>query len=104
LERIMSLLYSCNEYFSKIPKARTAKIVRNILNIVSSVEGTLDIQIRLCEDIIAWCKSEKRTFLRQRIEARVRYLDEGIRRAALNLVVVSACWALPAKAVARKGP
>lgn len=75
LERVMSLLFSCNEYFSKIPKARTAKIVRNILNIVSSVENTLDIQIQLCQDIIAWCKTEKRTFLRQRIEARVRHLN-----------------------------
>ena len=69
---VLSLLQSNNDFFGAIPKARTAKIVRNILNIVSIVPDSLSIQVKLCQDVIAWCKLEKRTFLRQRIEARVR--------------------------------
>lgn len=68
---VISLLKSCDGFFSALPKARTAKIVRNILNIVAEVPDSNTIQIHLCKDVIEWCKAEKRTFLRQRIEARV---------------------------------
>lgn len=54
-----------------MPKAKTAKIVRNILNIVATVPNSLAIQVELCKDVIAWCKVEKRTFLRQRIEGKL---------------------------------
>ncbi len=70
----MALLKSNGDYFSIIPKARTAKIVRNILNIVSSVPDSLDIQVSLCKDVVSWCQAEKRTFLRQRIEAKLSSL------------------------------
>lgn len=68
----MDLLKSNNAYFGSIPKARTAKIVRSVLDIVSSVPDSIEMQIALCRDVINWCVSEKRTFLRQRIEGKVR--------------------------------
>ena len=68
---VLSLLKSNGDFFSSIPKARTAKIVRNILNIVDTIPDSLDVQIGLCKDVIEWCKVEKRTFLKQRIEAKV---------------------------------
>jgi 26S proteasome regulatory subunit N6 len=72
----MELLKSCNEFFSIIPKAKTAKIVRSVLEIVgTSKDATiLDIQIQLCSDVIAWCVMEKRTFLKQRIESKLAIL------------------------------
>lgn len=70
-EQVMALLKSNNDFFGLLPKARTAKIVRNILNIVSSIPNSLAIQVELCKDLVEWCKVEKRTFLRQRIEAKV---------------------------------
>jgi 26S proteasome regulatory subunit N6 len=68
----MALLKSNSEFFAVIPKAKTAKIVRNILAIVSSIPNSIDIQVSLCKDIVEWCKIEKRTFLKQRIEAKVK--------------------------------
>jgi 26S proteasome regulatory subunit N6 len=68
---MMQLLKNNNEFFSVIPKAKTAKIVRSMLNIVATIPDSLDIQVNLCKDVIQWCVAEKRTFLRQRIEARV---------------------------------
>ena len=65
---------NCSELFAVIPKAKTAKIVRSILGIVSLVPESLSIQIELCNDVIAWCVLEKRTFLRQRIEAKLSSL------------------------------
>lgn len=70
-EEVMQLLKSNNDFFGLLPKARTAKIVRNILNIVSSIPDSLMIQVELCKNVVEWCKVEKRTFLRQRIEAKV---------------------------------
>jgi 26S proteasome regulatory subunit RPN6 N-terminal domain len=64
---------SGNDLFTVIPKAKTAKIVRNILELVAAqkVPDSLEIQVRLCRDVVEWCKAEKRTFLKQRIEAKV---------------------------------
>ncbi len=68
---IMNILKNNNSFFAQIPKARTAKIVRNVLDIVASVPDSLNIQVSLCRDVIEWCVVEKRTFLRQRIESKV---------------------------------
>eukprot|EP00602_Paraphysomonas_sp_CaronLab_P012908 CAMPEP_0185040226 /NCGR_PEP_ID=MMETSP1103-20130426/38029_1 /TAXON_ID=36769 /ORGANISM="Paraphysomonas bandaiensis, Strain Caron Lab Isolate" /LENGTH=473 /DNA_ID=CAMNT_0027579435 /DNA_START=20 /DNA_END=1441 /DNA_ORIENTATION=- len=68
---VMGLLHYSNTFFSAIPKAKTAKIVRNIIDILSTIPNSIDVQIRLCRDVIAWCKEEKRTFLRQRVESKL---------------------------------
>jgi hypothetical protein len=73
-DAVLGVLRNNNEFFGVIPKARTAKIVRNILEIVAKVPDSLSVQIRLCRDVVEWCKAEKRTFLRQRIEAKVSNL------------------------------
>lgn len=44
------------------------------MNIVSTIPDSLDIQVSLCKDVVAWCVVEKRTFLRQRIEAKLANL------------------------------
>lgn len=68
---VMNLLRSSSALFSSIAKSRTAKIVRNILDVVSLVPDSIDTQVELCKDVIDWCRAEKRTFLRQRVEAKV---------------------------------
>lgn len=68
---VLNLLKTNGDFFSIIPKAKTAKIVRQILNIVATVPDSLSIQIDLSKDVVDWCKLEKRTFLRQRIEGKV---------------------------------
>ena len=71
MEEVLGLLKLNSEFFTVIPKAKTAKIVRNIISIVAEVSNDLLVQSQLCVDVIEWCKTEKRTFLRQRIEAKV---------------------------------
>jgi phage shock protein PspC (stress-responsive transcriptional regulator) len=85
-----------------IPKAKTAKIIRNILEIfcnnnnnnniksnksnktnnnimknVSESKVSVADQMQLCTDIILWCETERRTFLRQRVQARVHIYTEN---------------------------
>eukprot|EP00428_Durinskia_dybowskii_P066765 CAMPEP_0170383608 /NCGR_PEP_ID=MMETSP0117_2-20130122/15562_1 /TAXON_ID=400756 /ORGANISM="Durinskia baltica, Strain CSIRO CS-38" /LENGTH=439 /DNA_ID=CAMNT_0010639315 /DNA_START=41 /DNA_END=1360 /DNA_ORIENTATION=+ len=85
---VMALLKSNNELFSLIPKAKTAKIVRNILNIVGSIPDSLEIQISLSRDVVQWCIAEKRTFLRQRIEAKLASLLQQQKQPSAALEIV----------------
>nr|GMC70988.1 26S proteasome non-ATPase regulatory subunit 11 homolog [Ipomoea batatas] len=73
-EELKNLLTQLRPFFSLIPKAKTAKIVRVIVDAVAKIPGTSDLQISLCKDIVQWTRAEKRTFLRQRIEARLAAL------------------------------
>ena len=70
MEHIMSLMKTNAEFFNNIAKAKTAKVVRNVLAIVATIPDSIDIQVSLCEKLIEWCEAEKRTFLKQRIEAK----------------------------------
>ena len=70
-DNVMTLLKNSGLFFSQIPKAKTAKIVRSILDIVSKTPDSLDVQVSLCVDVVEWCVAEKRTFLRHRIESKV---------------------------------
>lgn len=59
-------------FFDHINKAKCAKVVRQVLDIVCSLApDQLDMQEQICNNIIEWTRSEKRTFLRQRVEAKL---------------------------------
>ena len=83
------LLERAAPFFGQVAKAKVAKIVRRLLEIVGeSGPGTLDLQADLCGRVIAWCVAEKRTFLRQRVECRLVAIDFERAKydAALTLV------------------
>ncbi|PRQ40721.1 putative proteasome component (PCI) domain, tetratricopeptide-like helical domain-containing protein [Rosa chinensis] len=73
-EDLRNLLTQLRPFFSLIPKAKTAKIVRGIIDTVAKIPGTSELQISLCKDMVQWTRAEKRTFLRQRVEARLAAL------------------------------
>jgi len=59
-------------FFDHINKAKCAKLVRQVLDIVCTLAPKeLDMQKTICDNIIAWTRTEKRTFLRQRGEAKL---------------------------------
>lgn len=56
----------------QVTKAKCAKIVRAVLDIVCDLApDQLDMQAEICRNIIEWTQKEKRTFLRQRVEAKL---------------------------------
>lgn len=48
--------------------------MRDLIDSVATIPGTGAVQIQLCQESIEWCKEEKRTFLRQRIETKLASL------------------------------
>lgn len=63
---------TCAPFFANVTKAKTAKVVRAVLDAVCALAPeALDMQAQICRNIIAWCQAEKRTFLRQRVEAKL---------------------------------
>lgn len=73
-EDVVTLLTgtTCAPFFANVTKAKTAKVVRAVLDAVCSLAPeSLDMQGQICLNIIEWCKAEKRTFLRQRVESKL---------------------------------
>ena len=68
---IQALMIGIRPFFANIPKAKTAKIVRTLIDLVAKVPGAGAEQMQMCLDTIEWCKQEKRTFLRHRIQAKL---------------------------------
>jgi 26S proteasome regulatory subunit N6 len=59
-------------FFQNVTKAKCAKVVRQILDIVCSLAPEqYDMQKEICLKIVDWCRREKRTFLRQRVESKL---------------------------------
>lgn len=88
---VVDLLKMASPFFGTIPKARTAKIVRTIIDIVSKVPDSLALQDTLCRQVIAWCRAEKRNFLRQRIQSRQAGLVSYRLRRFDSFMPASAC-------------
>lgn len=85
---LSTLLPQLNMFFSTIPKAKTAKIVRTVIDSIAKIPGATSVQVDVCKQQVEWAKAEKRTFLRQRIELRLAtlYLETKEFQASLGLI------------------
>mmetsp|Transcript_36051 Transcript_36051/g.78651 ORF Transcript_36051/g.78651 Transcript_36051/m.78651 type:complete len:423 (-) Transcript_36051:467-1735(-) len=85
---LCDLLHELRPLFTTIPKAKTAKIVRSVIDTLAKIEGTTELQVALCKEQVEWARQEKRTFLRQRIEARLGtlYLETREFQPAITLI------------------
>ncbi|KAG6976875.1 hypothetical protein JG688_00000938 [Phytophthora aleatoria] len=92
-KELASLLQALRPFFATLARAKTGKIVRTVIDMVAKVkvldaERALQLQADLCIDSIEWCKQEKHTFLRQRVEARLAsiYFQQSKFQPALDLI------------------
>jgi 26S proteasome regulatory subunit N6 len=87
-ETLGNMTKTLRPFFTTIPQAKTAKIVRTIIELVSAVPNSSELEETLCKECVAWCVQEKRAFLRLRIENRLAVLlfNQEKFNAALDLV------------------
>ncbi|KAL4938502.1 hypothetical protein BDV06DRAFT_215059 [Aspergillus oleicola] len=87
-QEIAELIKTSRDSFSSFAKAKTAKLVRQLLDLFSEIPNTLDIQIAVIKSCIEWAVAERRSFLRQNLETRLVaiYMQKQSHYDALNLI------------------
>jgi 26S proteasome regulatory subunit N6 len=86
-EELAGLIKYTRPFLSCVSKAKAAKIVRTLVDKFLDMEARQGKEVELCQECIEWAKDEKRTFLRQALEARLiaLYFDTGKYEEALTL-------------------
>ncbi|KAL8996234.1 MAG: hypothetical protein Q9169_004212 [Polycauliona sp. 2 TL-2023] len=87
-QELSELVTSSRSTLSSFAKAKTAKIVRQLLDLLSAIPNTVNIQISTTKSCIEWAISERRSFLRQNLETRLvsLYMQKQAYYDALTLI------------------
>lgn len=64
------------------------RAVRTIIDQLGRIPGSTDLQVSLCEETVEWCRLEKRSFLRIRVQLRLSQLllEQGKFQASLGII------------------
>eukprot|EP00918_Siedleckia_nematoides_P048052 GHVU01105220.1.p1 GENE.GHVU01105220.1~~GHVU01105220.1.p1 ORF type:complete len:429 (+),score=62.34 GHVU01105220.1:23-1288(+) len=86
-EELAGLIRFTRPFLMCVSKAKAAKLVRTLVDQFLDMEAGTGKEVELCKDCIDWAKTEKRTFLRQALEARLiaLHFETGSYQDALTL-------------------
>ncbi|KAI9891983.1 MAG: 26S proteasome regulatory subunit rpn6 [Vezdaea aestivalis] len=87
-EELAELVRTSRSMLSSFAKAKTAKLVRGLLDLFSTIPNTTDLQISVTKSCIEWAVSERRSFLRQNLETRLvsLYMEKPDNYKAIELI------------------
>ncbi|KAI9019053.1 PCI domain-containing protein [Hyaloraphidium curvatum] len=85
---LAKLISNSYAFLSGLPKAKTAKIVRGLIEGFATIPNTTALQVEVCKNTIQWAVQEKTVFLRQALETKLvsLYLDNRMYSDALALI------------------
>ncbi|KAI2471721.1 PCI-domain-containing protein [Annulohypoxylon bovei var. microspora] len=85
---LVDLVTTSRTVLSSFAKAKTAKLVRQLLDLFDAIPNTNDTQIAVTKSCIEWATSERRSFLRQNLETRLvaLYMKKQSYYDALTLI------------------
>ncbi|KAF2478243.1 PCI-domain-containing protein [Lindgomyces ingoldianus] len=88
VDALAELVRQTRSVLSSFAKAKTAKLVRQLLELFTTIPNTTDIQISVTKSCIEWAISERRGFLRQNLETRLvsLYMQKQSYYEALTLI------------------
>uniref|UniRef100_A0A2C9JVC2 PCI domain-containing protein n=1 Tax=Biomphalaria glabrata TaxID=6526 RepID=A0A2C9JVC2_BIOGL len=84
---LANLIKCVRPFLNLVSKAKAAKLVRALVDLFLDMEAATGSEVELCKECIQWAKDERRTFLRQALEARLiaLYFDTKKYTEALQL-------------------
>lgn len=68
---LSDVVLSSRSFMSTIAKAKTAKLIRTLIDFFSAIPDSRDTQIQVTQENVEWAKGEKRIFLKQNLETRL---------------------------------
>jgi len=74
-EGLAEVVTLSRSFLSSTAKAKTAKLIRNLLSLFNGIPNSQQTQIAVLNDNIEWAKREKRIFLKQSLETRLIGLE-----------------------------
>ncbi|KAK8206602.1 26S proteasome regulatory subunit rpn6 [Zalaria obscura] len=85
---LAQLVQDTRSQFSSFAKAKTAKLVRQLLDLFTNIPNSLETQISVTKSCIEWAVSQRRGFLRQNLETRLvsLYMQKQSYYDALTLI------------------
>lgn len=85
---LAKLIHDIRPQLVDMPKAKAAKLVRQLVDMFLNLDAKTGQEVKLCQDCIEWAKEEKRTFLRHSLEIRLvaLYYDTKMYSEALKLI------------------
>ncbi|KAL2759448.1 hypothetical protein ACRALDRAFT_1079434 [Sodiomyces alcalophilus JCM 7366] len=87
-QELVDLVTRSRTVLSSFAKAKTAKLVRQLLDLFEAIPNSTDIQIAVTKSCIEWATSERRGFMRQNLETRLvsLYMAKQSYYEALTLI------------------
>ncbi|KAK4179949.1 putative 26S proteasome regulatory subunit rpn6 [Triangularia setosa] len=87
-QELVGLVTTSRTVLSSFAKAKTAKLVRQLLDLFDAIPNSLETQIAVTKSCIEWATSERRSFLRQNLETRLvaLYMKKAAWYDALTLI------------------
>ena len=70
-EALASVIRSSRGFMTSIAKAKTAKLIRSLLDYFSAIPDSQTIQISTIKENVEWARSSRRIFLSQNLETRL---------------------------------
>ncbi|GAA5983039.1 hypothetical protein JCM11641_004699 [Rhodosporidiobolus odoratus] len=88
VEALSSVIRDSRPLVQHLAKAKTAKLIRTLLSLFSSIPNSLPAQITATEESITWATSEQRLFLAQNLQVRLvgLFIDTQQYPSALSLI------------------
>ncbi|CAI4217272.1 unnamed protein product [Parascedosporium putredinis] len=85
---LVELVKTSRSVLSSFAKAKTAKLVKQLLDLFQDIPNSNEIQIAVTKSCIEWATSERRSFLRQNLETRLvgLYMAKQSYYEALTLI------------------
>ncbi|KAI0086262.1 PCI-domain-containing protein [Irpex rosettiformis] len=85
---VADVINRSRSFMSSTAKAKTAKLIRTLLNFFEPIPSSRDIQMQVLQTNIDWAKQEKRIFLKHSLETRLigLQLDALQYKPALSLI------------------